>query len=191
MSSSPSLSSPSPPPPSSSSLSPSPSSLLSSSPSSSPPLLTYCTLVVWLMLVVYLQMCVSHDPHCRRGMHNYFRGKQNVVTSPWPDFHHMIYFHHFIQRSNLWLTLPVKSMFLLKKGFTIYSCYLILQAEKILKQAYKSADVQYKKTQQTQHQNSSQEALHSKWLSSIDTFTKFTSLIVLDSMVSMVKWSGC
>ena len=32
----------------------------------------------------------------------------------------------------------------------------------MLKQAYKYAEVQYKKTQQTQHQNSVQEAHHSK-----------------------------
>ena len=38
----------------------------------------------------------------------------------------------------------------------------LLQSEKMLKQAYKSAEVQYKKTQQTQHQNSVQEAHHSK-----------------------------
>ena len=36
----------------------------------------------------------------------------------------------------------------------------LLQAEKMLKSAYKAAEVQYKKTQQTQHQNSMQEAVH-------------------------------
>jgi len=36
----------------------------------------------------------------------------------------------------------------------------ILEAEKMLKQALKLAEVQYKKTQLTQHQNSAQEAVH-------------------------------
>ncbi|XP_052283603.1 suppressor of tumorigenicity 7 protein homolog isoform X1 [Dreissena polymorpha] len=38
----------------------------------------------------------------------------------------------------------------------------ILDAEKHFKQAYKYAEVQYKKSQQTQHQGSTQEAIHSK-----------------------------
>ena len=42
---------------------------------------------------------------------------------------------------------------------------MFLQAEKILKQAQKAAEVNYRKSQATQHQNSVQEALHSEWIS--------------------------
>ena len=38
----------------------------------------------------------------------------------------------------------------------------ILEAEKLFKQGYKYAESQYKKSQQTQHQSSTHEALHSK-----------------------------
>ena len=44
--------------------------------------------------------------------------------------------------------------------FTLLYPYFLFQAEKMLKSAYKAAEVQYKKTQQTQHQNSVQEAIH-------------------------------
>jgi hypothetical protein len=39
----------------------------------------------------------------------------------------------------------------------------IVDAEKLFKQAYKYAEVQYKKSQQTQHQGSTQEAIHSMY----------------------------
>ena len=38
----------------------------------------------------------------------------------------------------------------------------ILEAEKLFKQGYKYAESQYKKSQQTQHQSSTHEALHSE-----------------------------
>ena len=40
----------------------------------------------------------------------------------------------------------------------------ILEAEKMFKQGYKYAESQYKKSQQTQHQSSTHEALHRKLL---------------------------
>ena len=37
---------------------------------------------------------------------------------------------------------------------------MCVQAEKMLKQAYKAAEISYRKSQTTQHQNAIQEALH-------------------------------
>ena len=43
----------------------------------------------------------------------------------------------------------------------------ILEAEKLFKQGYKYAESQYKKSQQTQHQSSTHEALHSEYTGGI------------------------
>ena len=42
-------------------------------------------------------------------------------------------------------------------------CTSIQDVEKTLKQAYKSADANYRKSQQTQNQSSVHEAMHSKY----------------------------
>ena len=41
---------------------------------------------------------------------------------------------------------------------------MCVQAEKMLKQAYKAAEISYRKSQTTQHQNAMQEALHREFL---------------------------